>query len=276
MTFYKAIEDDKPLWPEQFPLEKLAAKKREFVEAGLVNKFAQEYMNDARDISDAAFKIDRIQYHNYNFVSKDKFAYLDTGEDIIPVNIYIGVDIAATATQKSDYQVIVVLAMDKQKNRYVLEYFRERIPTFDLPEKIIKLSKKYQPVKRVTIETVAAQEMVRDMVTRMATSDRRLMPGIFKGVKPPGGIKKQDRLETSLGPIVNSKKLYIQRKMTELVDEFFEHPFPKHDDVMDALYYADYYAKPPLSTKMSKDDFSNKKQRTSSKKYNWFTGARSR
>tara|TARA_R100001510_G_C7568724_1_gene145969 strand:- start:192 stop:779 length:588 start_codon:yes stop_codon:yes gene_type:complete len=193
---------------------------------------------------------------------------------MIPVNIYMGVDIAATATATSDYQVIVVIAMDKQKNRYLLEYFRERIPTFDLPEKIIKLCKKYQPVKRVTIETVAAQEMVRDMVTRMATSDRRLMPGIFKGVKPPGGIKKQDRLETSLGPIVNSKKLYIRREMTELVDELFEHPFPKNDDIMDGLYYADYFAKPPLSGKTSKEDFSNKKSKTKLKKYNWFTGAR--
>tara|TARA_S200002703_G_scaffold21210_1_gene17762 strand:+ start:2377 stop:3975 length:1599 start_codon:yes stop_codon:yes gene_type:complete len=274
MTFYKAIEDDKPLWPQQFPLKKLASKKREFIEAGLVNKFAQEYMNDARDISGASFKIDRIQYHNHNFVAKDKFAFLEDDEDMIPVNIYMGVDIAATATATSDYQVIVVIAMDKQKNRYLLEYFRERIPTFDLPEKIIKMCKKYQPVKRVTIETVAAQEMVRDMVTRMATSDRRLMPGIFKGVKPPGGIKKQDRLETSLGPIVNSKKLYIRREMTELVDELFEHPFPKNDDIMDGLYYADYYAKPPLSGKSSKDDFNNKKTKPKLKKYNWFTGAR--
>ena len=274
MTFYKAIENDKPLWPEQFPLKKLAAKKREFIEAGLVNKYAQEYMNDARDISDAAFKIDRIQYHKYNFVAKDKFAYLDAGDDMIPVNIYIGVDIAATATKKSDFQAIVVIAMDKQKNRYVLEYFRERIPTFDLPDKIIAMAKKYQPVKRVTIETVAAQEMVRDMVTRMATKDRRLMPGIFKGVRPPGGIKKEDRLETSLGPIVNSKKLYINRNMTELVDEFFEHPFPKNDDLMDALYYADYYAKPPLSKKMTKDEYGNIKDRKVNKKYNWFTGAR--
>ena len=148
---------------EQFPLEKLAWK-REFVKAGLVNKFAQEYMNDARDISDA---LRLIEYSIITIILflRISLLYLDTGEDIIPVNIYIGVDIA-TATQKSDYQVILVL-MDKQKNRYVLEYFRERIPTFDLPEKIIKLCKKYQPVKRVTIETVA-QEMVRDMVTRMA------------------------------------------------------------------------------------------------------------
>ena len=164
--------------------------------------------------------------------------------------------------------------MDKQKNRYILEYFRERIPTFDLPDKIIAIAKKYQPVKRVTIETVAAQEMVRDMVTRMATKDRRLMPGIFKGVRPPGGIKKEDRLETSLGPIVNSKKLYLRRSMTEIVDEFFEHPFPKNDDLMDALYYADYYAKPPLSKKMTKDEYGNIKERKVRKKYNWFTGAR--
>jgi hypothetical protein len=62
--------------------------------------------------------------------------------------------------------------------------------------------------------------------------------------------------------------------MTELVDELFEHPFPKNDDIMDGLYYADYYAKPPLSGKSSKDDFNNKKTKPKLKKYNWFTGAR--
>jgi hypothetical protein len=118
--------------------------------------------------------------------------------------------------------------------------------------------------------------MVRDMVERMAISDRRLIPGIFKGVKPPPGIKKADRLETSLGPIVNNKKLYIRREMTELVDEMFEHPVPKHDDLMDGLYYADYYAKAPISTTISVKEMNAGK--TSGKKirnyYNWLTGAR--
>ena len=42
VNFYRAIEDGKPLWSSQFSKKKLAAKKREFIEAGLVNKFAQE------------------------------------------------------------------------------------------------------------------------------------------------------------------------------------------------------------------------------------------
>ena len=276
VTFYRAIEDNEPLWPEQFPIKKLESKKREFSEAGLINKYAQEYMNDARDISSAAFKIDRIQYHDYVFKSASNYAYLINNDEAIPINIYIGVDIAATATVTSDFQVIVVMGIDANKNRYLPEYYRERIPTFDLPEKILDMARKYSPVRRVTIETVAAQEMVRDMVTRMAVTDRKLIPGIFKGVKPPGGIKKADRLETSLGPIVNNKKLYIRREMDEIVDEFFEHPVPKHDDIMDALYYADYYARAPLSGRTNVSNIGDDIMpiRAAKRYYNWLTGAK--
>ena len=242
---------------------------------GMLNKFAQEYMNDARDISSASFKIDNIQFHNGIFKKEDNFTFLEMNGDMIPINVFMGVDLAATATSTSDYQVILVLAIDAEKNRYVLDYFRERIPTFDLPEIIIKYARKYSPVRRVNIETVAAQEMVRDMTTRLAGEDRRLMPGIFKGVRPPGKIKKQDRLETALGIIVNSKRLYIRKSMTELVDEMFEHPVSRHDDLMDGLYYADYYSRPPASGKYKKGDSStiNKIKKTF-KSYNWLTGAR--
>ena len=40
-------------------------------------------------------------------------------------------------------------------------------------------------------------------------------------------------------------------------------------------YYADYYAKPPLSGKVDKKEVNNRSSNTqTSKKYNWFTGAR--
>tara|TARA_R110000824_G_scaffold98780_5_gene235500 strand:- start:3244 stop:4857 length:1614 start_codon:yes stop_codon:yes gene_type:complete len=280
VTFYRAInEDGSPLWKSQFPLKKLDQKRNEFIEAGLVNKFAQEYMNDARDISNAAFKVDRIQFHSGVFEVKDKQTYLIINNDAIPINVYIGVDLAATATNTSDYQAVVVIGVDSDKNRYVLEYYKERIPTFDVPDEIIKLCKKYAPVRRATIETVAAQEMVRDMLSRMEGSDRRLMPGLFKGVKPTGRIKKEDRLETALGPIVNSKKLFIRRSMTDLVDEFFEHPMARHDDLMDALYYADYYSKSPKSGRFDRKDLEDEElwkenHSKKSKVYNWITGSR--
>ena len=102
--FHRAIEEGKALWPEQFPLTKLNHKKQEFIEAGLVNKFAQEYMNDARDISNASFKIDRIQHYNGERKLMNGFNYLVEGDEVIPINIYMGVDLAATATETSDFQ----------------------------------------------------------------------------------------------------------------------------------------------------------------------------
>ena len=75
VVFHRAIEDSKSIWPEQFSLKKLETKKKEFIEAGLVNKFAQEYMNDARDISNAAFKIDRIQYYSGSVENRQGFNY---------------------------------------------------------------------------------------------------------------------------------------------------------------------------------------------------------
>ena len=275
LNFYRAIKNGKPIWKEQFPIKKLDRKKAEFAEMGMLNKFAQEYMNDARDVSSASFKIDNIQFHNGSFVNEGNFCFLDLRGEQIPINVYLGVDIAATATSTSDYQVIMVIGIDSEKNRYVIDYFRDRIPTFDLPDVIIRYANKYSPVRRVTIETVAAQEMVRDMTTRLAAADKRLLPGVFKGVKPPGGIKKQDRLETSLGPIVNSKKLYVRKTMTELIDEFFEHPVSRYDDLMDALYYADYFARPPASGKFKKGSDTISRVKKTFKKYNWITGARS-
>ena len=142
------------------------------------------------------------------------------------------------------------------------------------------MAKKYRPLRRVTIETVAAQEMVRDMTDRLSVKERRLTPGIFKGAKPPKGIKKQDRLETSLGPIINGRKLFIKREMSEILDEMFEHPKAKNDDLLDALYYANYYAwqKPPVSASMNIDSFNKMGTLSGRKKlkigYNWLTGAR--
>ena len=234
-------------------------------------------MNDARDSASAAFKVDRIQYYNHKFEVRDRFCYLVDNDEAIPINVYIGVDLAATATKTSDYQVILVMGIDANKNRYILDYFREKIPAFDMAEEIVKMARKYSPVRRVSIETVAAQEMVRDMTSRISVADKRLMPGIFKGVKPPYGITKEDRLETTLGPIVNSKKLYIKKHMTEIVDELFEHPKPKNDDLMDALYYADYFAKAPSSTAIDAKNFKDRLEKQvnikKNKVYNWITGS---
>ena len=63
--------------------------------------------------------------------------------------------------------------------------------------------------------------------------------------------------------------------MTELVDELFEHPVSRNDDLMDALYYADYYGRPPASGKFKQNgEKTINKIKKTFRSYNWLTGAR--
>ena len=65
--------------------------------------------------------------------------------------------------------------------------------------------------------------------------------------------------------------------MAELVDELFEFPKSRHDDFMDALYYANHYIghNYPKSGIVDKEQFESKQRTTKlSRGYSWITGAR--
>ena len=278
VMYHKAIDaDGNVLWSSYFSRQKLADIRRRFEDVGLSHKFAQEYLNEARDLENAKFKTDRLEYYDHEFESKNNYAYLVNSKEAIPVNIYIGVDLAYESTASSDYQMIMVIGIDSDRNIYVIDYMREHIPLYDMPEEIFKYAKEYSPVKRVNVEHVGAQGIIKDAVNRMTGQDRKVAPGIALGVRPPTGIKKEDRLESLIAPIVNRRKMFIKRKHTALVDEMFQFPKGKNDDVLDGLWYAVNKSRPPLSKKFEASEFKQDKTKshkveTVKRTISWITG----
>jgi hypothetical protein len=71
--------------------------------------------------------------------------------------------------------------------------------------------------------------------------------------------------------------MYIKRKHQDLVDEMFQFPKGKNDDLLDGIWYALIHARAPLSRKFESDEFDNyieKKQKRMSAKsvISWVTG----
>ena len=91
-------DDEKSIWPERFPKERILQIKDEFSSVGNLNGFYQEYMNIAQSPDEAPFKPEYIQIHHYDYEIRDGQAILFkkvTGkeeEKIIPVAVYSGVD----------------------------------------------------------------------------------------------------------------------------------------------------------------------------------------
>tara|TARA_R100001163_G_C5057738_1_gene194262 strand:- start:385 stop:1968 length:1584 start_codon:yes stop_codon:yes gene_type:complete len=278
VMYHKAIdENDTVLWPSYFSKEKLLDIRRRFEDVGLTHKFAQEYLNEARDLENAKFKTDKLEYYDHEFESRDGYCYLVNDKDAIPVNVYMGVDLAYEATDSSDYQIIMVIGIDSARNIYVIDYLREHLPLYDMPEQIMEYAKEFSPVKRVNVEHVGAQGIIKDAVNVMSAKERKVAPGIALGVRPPSGIKKEDRLESLLAPIVNRGKMFIKRSHTSLVDEMFQFPKGKNDDVLDGLWYAINKSRPPVSKKFNAVDFHEHKEvkpfRVKTKKViSWVTG----
>jgi hypothetical protein len=106
-----------------------------------------------------------------------------------------------------------------------------------------------------------------------------MTPGIARGVRPPHGIKKEDRIESTLCPIVNRGKLFHRKIHQELVDEMFHFPKGKNDDLLDGLWYSIVNARAPLSKSFNSDNFqadnnNSRKKKQKSVLRSWITGQR--
>ena len=278
VMYKKAINaDGEVLWSSYFSKEKLADIRRRFEDVGLAHKFAQEYLNEARDLENAKFKTERLEYYDHEFESREGYAYLVNSKDAVPINVYIGVDLAYEANESSDFQVIMVIGIDSNRNIYVIDYMREHMPLYDMPEQIMEYAREYAPVKREKVEMVGAQGIIKDAVNKMSGTERKVAPGIALGVRPPSGIKKEDRLESLLAPLVNRGKMFIKRMHTHLVDEMFQFPKGKNDDVLDGLWYAVNKARPPISKKFEASMFEENTMpktvsHTTKRVISWVTG----
>jgi len=134
-------------------------------------------------------------------------------------------------------------------------------------------------MRRANVEHVGAQGIIKDAVNALSGKDRKMAPGIARGVRPPTGIKKEDRLESLLCPLVNRGKFFMKKQHNEIVDEMFHFPKGKNDDLLDGIWYSIINARAPLSRKFDAENFEetvDEKKEFLARKIvrNWITGQR--
>jgi len=268
VLWYSIYDDDgKSIWEERFPEERIQGIKQEFESVGNLNGFYQEYMNEAQSPDNAPFKPQYIKLHHFIF------QYLD-GESVLigksggknikkPVNVYCGIDPASSLSARSDFFVIATLALDADGNIYILDILRDKIDPAYQPEEIIKVFKKYHP-KRMTIETVGYQEALRTNVRKMMLEQNLYIPGLEKGIKPRQ--RKSERLLSLVAPLAKGE-FHFRPEDLHAQQEFLSYPRGKHDDILDAIYYALDKAKPSRQ----KEYINPEDRKSKSKVLDWMT-----
>jgi predicted phage terminase large subunit-like protein len=167
----------------------------------------------------------------------------------------------------------MVVGVSADYDFYVLEYWRKRVLPMECADKIFEIAKRYKPIKRINIETIAYQEMLRDYVYKKSKAEGLFLPGIEQGIKNYANQKKKDRLFEGLQPKFKARAVHLKKSQHEFIGELLDFPKGSHDDCIDAFWLSTQFAKG--NTKIGKKEGLQSHKGTSrSKIYNWITGAR--
>lgn len=268
--WYKAIQDNGTdvLWPDRRPLSWLLDEKKGMASIGKASLWYMEYQNEVIAPETQPFKEEYLRYHNYKLRTYPQYRYSElydqnTGRKL-PVNVYMGIDPASSVESTADFSAIVLLAIDHDKNFYIIDIFHSRVHPMDLAKKIQDMYNKYEP-NLVNVETVGYQEMLRDFFRY----NKIYIPGMERKNQPR---TQKSRRILSFQPHFANGVVYLKKEMTGFIDEMIQYNPEKRnnqDDQLDAFYYAFKDARPPKREEAIVDFEKYDKEITKTSFYDW-------
>ena len=201
------------------------------IKAGYVDKsqFYAQYYNDPNDEGSALITQDMFTYYNRDHLYTKAGIYHIKDR---PLNVYAAIDFAFSIANRADSTAIVVVGVDSDNNRYVLDI--DRFKTDRIQEyynHVIAIHDKYNLKKLRAEVTVAQQVIVTALKDKLAENSIRL---VIEDYRPQ--TKKEERVLAVLKPLYEDHKvLHYKGGNCELLEEELKQLKPAHDDIKNAL-----------------------------------------
>ena len=218
IEFPAIMPSGKPLWPEFWSLEELAALKEELPNA----KWQAQYQQNPVGNESAIIKRDWWQWWE---------------EEEPPHCEYIlqSWDTAFEKTNRADYSAgttwgVFTHHKDGTKNIILLDTYKKRVEFPELKRDVLEQYRSYEPDTLIVEKKASGAPLIYDL---------RAMGVPVSEYVPSRGQDKIARLN-SVSDIIASGKVWVPktRWAEELVDEIAEFPNGEHDDLVDATTLA--------------------------------------
>lgn len=210
------------------------------------SQFYAQYYNDPNDEGNALITADMFEYYNREHIYTKAGVYYIKNR---PLNVYAAIDFAFSLAHRADSTSIVVVGIDSDGNRYVLDIDRFKTDRIqDYYNHIMALHNKYNLKKLRAEVTVAQQVIVTALKDKLAENSTRL---VIEDYRPQ--TKKEERMLAVLRPLYEDHKVFHYKGGNcEILEEELKQVKPAHDDVKNALADALSIAVPPKQQHFTK------------------------
>ena len=230
-AYIDAVQDeDHVLWKEQFNHKQL--QERKAIQGSWA--FSSEYLNIPVSQEDAPFKPNDIRYFEE---LPDKYSMVVT------------LDPAYTEGNQSDYKVCVVIARDMENNRYLADYTATKLPMNDYMQSALNLILKYKnKITSVGMPSGREIDFWNKFIEFCASKGHYFN---FVELKNTSSLQtnlsmkgKSARIIASLQGLFQQGKYYLRKSQELAIDQLATFPRGKHDDIIDAMSYAEQIIMP--------------------------------
>lgn len=197
-------------WPEKYK-PKWFAKKRK--KSGIII-FNAQYQCDTEAMKGEVFRYDDCKIVDSSAIP-DK------------LRIFMGIDLAISQKESADHFAIVVIGVDDNQNRYVLDFYDGQLRFADQTRMIKKFYKRHDPI-RVCIETNAYQQ-AQYQTLKDDDQDIRLTPVSQDKDKVTRAWK--------LTPIFEDGRMFFKKggNIHVFIEQLVLFPSYRYDDLFDGL-----------------------------------------
>jgi predicted phage terminase large subunit-like protein len=243
---YRAHDDsfEHLLWPEMYDRQFFEDLKEDLTNQGIPEVYAQEYLNYPVDEATSFFKRDDLLEIPHKRL-------IEMEEDTVNLNYYVGVDLAVSTVDRSDFSAFVVAAVDDKGIMHIVDVRKGRWDSLQIIEEFFSINLKYNPqwfaMEKGTIEKSIAPVLRQEMITR----NNYLHFELFHANKD-----KQTRARSIQARIrAGAVKFHKQADWYPVFeDDLTRFPKARHDDVVDAISWLGIAYDSVLSASTKQED----------------------
>jgi predicted phage terminase large subunit-like protein len=193
-----------------------------FIEQGLAEKYSQEYLNLPID-------------EQHTLLKRKNFIEMRPEDEDKSVHYYITADLAISESERADYSVFIVSAVDEHKKIYIRDVIRQRMDGKEIVDTILALERAWHP-EVIGIEEMQVSKAIGPFL-REEMARQNTYPNLVQ-LKHQGKDKHARAKSIQARTAAHSVKFdkggdWYQ----DFEDEVCTFPRAKHDDQFDAFAY---------------------------------------